>query len=47
MAPWAPLLKLERILVPMGFSSAAEQALHYAVTLASKFACPVLTVRLG
>jgi nucleotide-binding universal stress UspA family protein len=33
----AAALKLERILVPMDFSSASEQALDYAVTLASKF----------
>jgi universal stress protein A len=37
MAPTARLLKLERILVPMDFSSASERALDYAVTLASKF----------
>jgi nucleotide-binding universal stress UspA family protein len=35
--PTVPPMKLERILVPMDFSSASEQALDYAVTLAVKF----------
>jgi universal stress protein A len=33
----SPALKLERILVPMDFSEASEQALDYALTLASTF----------
>ena len=36
-APKLATLKLERILVPMDFSEASEQALEYALTLARKF----------
>jgi universal stress protein A len=36
-APKATALKLERILVPMDFSDASEQALDYALKLAGKF----------
>jgi universal stress protein A len=42
--PTTPALKLERILVPMDFSSASQKALEYAVPLASKFEAKITLI---